>query len=457
MKKKKLLFVLSIPQYDIEFFSVIKYLKKCNFEISVIIGWNGNDIHKVIKKYKNLNCNVFHIDKKFLYSTKINKTIIKHKNLNPKRISFIKSKSRLILFLKYFVYFYLLKRHCKIILDKFFPEIIVFGPYTSCGTFDNAIHTIAKKRNICSICLPMSAHSGKKSVTLARSENFRNGMLPALLSTSYDTINKLISKLFKNWVSQDKELKIFMHDPIRMLAAKYFDLLDDDPWQKPSDLFDHILVFNKFAKDMILETHSKNKVHEIGVPSLDISIENYYNKKRQKEILLSLDLEKKEKFILYNVEPGYEHKYMSKEDHWELFNKNMNIVSKFKCRVFLSLHPLCNKKDYIFVQKKYDVKIVSNYRIHDLYPFAHIIVSFPCSTNIFSNVFKRNLIIYDYLGLTKPESQRREEFRISNSKIVYDSNQLKNQIKYFLKTPKNDFKEKIVNSKKRVAKFLHGI
>ena len=100
----------------------------------------------------------------------------------------------------------------------------------------------------------------------------------------------------------------------------------------------------------------------------------------------------------------------------------------------------------MFAEQKYGVKIVDQYRIHELYPFSHVVVSFPCSTNIFSNIFKRNLIIYDYQGLTKSNYARNKEFRIPKSRIVYTTNKLEIELNKIIKLPMSKYssKEKVL-------------
>ena len=50
--------------------------------------------------------------------------------------------------------------------------------------------------------------------------NYQSGMLPNILSSDYDIINKVLSKFFTKWVFKHEGVSIFMHDPIRMLGSK---------------------------------------------------------------------------------------------------------------------------------------------------------------------------------------------------------------------------------------------
>ena len=68
----------------------------------------------------------------------------------------------------------------------------------------------------------------------------------------------------------------------------------------------------------------------------------------QEKILSSIDTCINSKVILYNVEPGFEHKYLS--ETLDLFNKNMQTISKFKNPIILS-PILCVIKNYLFAEQ----------------------------------------------------------------------------------------------------------
>lgn len=452
-KNRNLLFVLSIPQYHIEIFPIIEHLSKDNFNISVIIGWNGDNNNRVKEIYKKLNCDVLQINKKFAYE--MSKIKSKKEKIISESTAFnlFNFLSRIILFFKYIVYFFLLKKYIKNIFNHINPQIIFQGPFHSCATFDNVINFEALKRAVHNICLPVSAYAGKKNATFARHSNFQKGMLPNLLSKNYDIINKLFALFFKNWVYSFRGSDLFAFDPIRMFAAKLNLILEEDVWLKPSKNFDNIFVYNSFAKKMLYNDFPREKIIEIGIPTLDNSLKEF-NKNNNKNVLIHLGLNSNSKFILYNVEPSYEHKYLDKEKHWEYFNNNLKIVSSMKYPVILSLHPLCKYKDYVFAEKKFNVRIEKKLKIHDLYPYAHVVISFPCSTNIFSIIFKSNLIIYDYQGMTKSNNFRKNEFKIPDSKIAYSPDTILYYLKKKISLPKTDPIVPPNNASMNVKKFI---
>ena len=107
-----------------------------------------------------MKCKTLQISNRFAYNEKE-----KYKSKNTKTLKIKRKKFhitlRIILFFKYIIYFFILKRYCKNIVSDINPDIILQGPYHSCGTFDNVIHRIAKMERIKSICYPVSAYSGK--------------------------------------------------------------------------------------------------------------------------------------------------------------------------------------------------------------------------------------------------------------------------------------------------------
>ena len=424
----KVLFVVSIYNYHRECLPIVKNFLKNGCKVSVIIGWQGINSRKAFNVYKKLKCNVQYIDSEFSYKA-YKKTKEKLKEINLNRHIKPSIFRRLATTFLLFVLFLKLKKMIKNVLKLVNPSLIMMGPFHSCGMFDNVILKFARQKKIATACFPVSAYHGKKSVSKSRYSNLRSKMLPKYFYRTYDSLNKIFSLFFPNWTKKVKNEIFFVFDPIRMFAAKLAGILETDVWQKPSADFDKIFVYNKFSANLLDRLdYGDNKIEIVGVPLLDESIKRFSDKKEREDLFRYLGLIKKKQFIIFNVEPAYEHHYLEKKDHFNNFNNILKILKNSSFKTIISLHPLCEVERYKFAEKKYGTKISLDYKIHDLYPFCKYVVSFPCSTNIFAKFFNKTIVIYDFFNLTKPSSGREKEFKLPNSKIAYNFKELKNFI-----------------------------
>jgi len=123
-------------------------------------------------------------------------------------------------------------------------------------------------------------------------------------------------------------------------------------------------------------------------------------------------------FILFNVEPSVEHRYADAEAHWERFDGMMRAVTGHGVAVVLSLHPLCDPRDYAFAEQRYGVVLARSHKIYDLYPYCRLAVSYPCSTNVVSELFRKDLVLYDFSGLAAVGSAHASEFRLPWARVV---------------------------------------
>jgi hypothetical protein len=80
--------------------------------------------------------------------------------------------------------------------------------------------------------------------------------------------------------------------------------------------------------------------------------------------------------------------------------------------------------NYMFVEKTQGFRISLKHKIHELYPYCHLSVSFLCSTNLMAPMFKKHLIIYDFFGMTTEDSERAREFRIPGASYAYSPEEL---------------------------------
>jgi hypothetical protein len=166
--------------------------------------------------------------------------------------------------------------------------------------------------------------------------------------------------------------------------------------------------------------YDDRKLAICGIPLLDEPLRLLTDPAHRAGMWRKLHLPKDGEFILFNVEPSYEHRYASHTDHWRRFHEMMEVMRRTRMPIVLSLHPLCNLADYAFAEGEYGVTIARDYKIFDLYPYCRLAVSFPCSTNVVAQEFHKPLVIYDYCGMTAEDAPRKDLFRLPNTRYGYD-------------------------------------
>lgn len=315
------------------------------------------------------------------------------------------------------------------LIERIRPDFVFAPPFQSCGQLDNGIRRACVRRRIPFFCLPVSAYLGERNSIDARFMNVRNGMLPASLRVDAGPLNCAIAAFLPHWTRARDGVRIFMWDPVAMLVARLTGLLEPEPWQKPSTAFDVVFVESEFSRDMLVaSSYPGNKVVVSGKPRLDDVVRDLGDAGHAAAVYRSCGLADGTPFLLFNVEPSAEHGYSTWPDHWARFRALMDALRPAGIPVVLSLHPLCDPANYAFVEADDGFVISRQYSITELLPYASLVVSFPCSTNLLVPEFERPLIIYDFFGLTSEDSPRKDLFRIPGAQYAYAADELRARV-----------------------------
>lgn len=287
------------------------------------------------------------------------------------------------------------------------PDCVFHGPYHSIGQVDNAISFVCRKRNIPTFCVANSPFVGEKIMRVARLNHLQTGMTFLDICDDFDWINRLFARLNPSWTRVLANGKrVFFWDPIQIWGANLAGLPMHPMWMKPSVDYQRVFLHSEFSRTLLVgDGYPAEKIVVSGPPLLDSAWEMLDDPEHRMEIYAELGLPDGEPFILYNVEPSAEHNYETWENHWQKFHDALGAVVGCGLPVVLSLHPLCQFETYAFAEKQYGVKICTTRRIHHLYPYCAISVSFPCSTNLLAEIFRKPLVIYDYFDLTQRDPE----------------------------------------------------
>lgn len=414
------LFVVSIYNYHREVRPVVAAFLRAGWQVTATIGWLGKTADEAASDYAALGCGVLRLPAEMAYAGMEpdgNKGPVS-KGPKPRPLATPGVLRRMASSLRMILRMRNMRDQLSRFMDSLNPDLVFSGPFHSCGWFDNGFVRDARRRGILHCCYPVSAYHGRESAVLARFNNLAMGMLPSILRSDYDLLNRFLAWAFPGWTQTRNGNTIFMWEPVTMLAAWLTGLMERDIWQKPSPDFDAVFVFNRFSRNL-LESNGfpMDKVIVSGIPLLDASVTRAADPAARRAMLVDLGLADGEPFLLFNVEPSAEHHYCDWDRHWENFRAMMRLVTAQGLPVVLSLHPLCRPEDYLFAESEFGVRIARRWKIHDLYPVCAFVVSFPCSTNLIAEVFDKPLAIYDFFLMAHPDSPRVAEFRLPGALV----------------------------------------
>lgn len=431
------LFICSIVHYYREMMPVAYYFRDRGWRVRVIIGWDGCSAARAAADCRAAGLELVEVNPTFLIRSEDGPAARPAEPAEPATVSPtpIPLLRRIAMFADSICKLTRLKRYARVLIGTITPDIVFAGPYHSPDLLHNAIAAICRMRRIAFCNLPASAYVGERNSVLGRFLNRGLGMQSSIIDVDYDRLNRLMSHLFPGWTKTRENVSIFMWDPLLILAARLCGVLKGNVWQKPAESFDVVYVYSDFSHKMLAESgYDPRKIVICGIPLLDAPRRLYGDDDHRTTMWRTLDLHSEADFILFNVEPSYEHRYASQQDHWRRFHELMTAMQRTGMPVVLSLHPLCNLADYEFAEAQYGVTISRDYRIFDLYPYCRLSVSFPCSTNVVAEDFGKPLVIYDYFGMTAENGPRKDLFRLPNAHYGYTTEEVEREIRTMLST-----------------------
>lgn len=302
-----------------------------------------------------------------------------------------------------------IRRYGEAQLDDWQPSVVFQGTYHSVGQIDNAVTRACKARGVPVFGLPNSPYLGEAILRVARKNHLVTGMAGNYLRVDYDLFSRLLALVFPGWTRQlgDGVTRVFYWDQTMMVAAWLSGLFMNRPWLKPSLDFDGTFLFSQFTRNLLKGDYPDARMHVYGQPLLDEFMARIGTPEHATAVSAATGVPVGVPFILFNVEPAAEHLYRS----WDQHRQDMRIMMQgLKARglpIVLSLHPLCHEHEYTFAESEFGARICRDMRIHEIYAYCGISVSFPCSTNLLAEPFGRPLVIYDMDGLISRDEESR--------------------------------------------------
>jgi hypothetical protein len=415
------LFVVSIYNYWREVEPVVRHFAANGAAVDVVLGWRGETEDAAIAALSALGVGVVRVPDAHAYPAQLAARAEAGAAAPAKRLP--SGFARLSSLPARYKSQRAVLAWADGLFDAVAPDVVLQGPYHSCGTFDQAIAAVRRRRRVPAVCYPVSAYHGRNGAVRARSSNLVRGMISPLHDADADPINRLFRALKPRWIERRENRSIFMFDPLCLVLSRLSGLgVPDDVWQKPSVDFDRVCVFSEFSAGLLRESrYPMDRVRVVGIPLLDRVAAEAADPAARDAVLAELGLARDARFVLMNVEPSAEHHYADAPTHWRNFRATVAAVGAAGLPVVLSPHPLCDPADYAFAEAEFGVRIARRHKIYDLYPHCQAVVSFACSTNIVAEIFGKPLVIYDYFDLASETSPRRSEFRLPGARVCHDA------------------------------------
>lgn len=302
-------------------------------------------------------------------------------------------------------------------LDELRPDIVALGPTRSCLAFDDVLRVNAIRRGLPCVAVAFSPLISRLSAVNARFDNLASGMLPqTLVFRALSPFHWRVRAATPKATEERDGLRLFMHDPVLLLAARLSGYHEADPWQQPSPELDRFYVFTEHARRLaVLGGYPPERVEVAGWPRLDEVIRKLAAPGYRREALAALGFAPDARFIIWNIEPAWEHHYASEEEHWRRVQFLYEQLKRLDRPVAIPLHPLCLPADYAFLEADPRFRISRRHSIHYLYPLSEFVVSHTCSTNTLADIFGKPLVVCDWQGIS---GRRDLEFRTPNAIIA---------------------------------------
>lgn len=423
---KRALFIFSIVHYYREMLPVAHFYKAKGFDIHAVIGYSGPSADETSRVCEAAGMTVHVLPADLRYPDPHARTDGLLRTPGPllgaeprtgssvvrAAASFLASCRRAMR----------VKRYAEEVVSTIAPDLIFGGPFQSCLQIDNGMARTARVRGTPYCCLPVFPYLGERNSVEARFDNVESGTKSAIIDVNHGLANRMLARLFPEWTRVREGRRLFMFEPTAMCAARLTGLLERNPWQKPVESYRLVFVESEFTRRMLQESgYDRTKIVISGKPLLDEVFENLDDGNYRERLYEELGLKNGEGFLLFNVEPNY---YQTSEEYWRYFRSWMDCLKVARRSVVLSLHPLCDERKYDFVGEEYGYVIARKRKIVELYPYCDAIISFPCSTNVLNEVFKKSLIIYDVMGFTREDARRADLFRFPGALYVYNRDDL---------------------------------
>jgi hypothetical protein len=183
-------------------------------------------------------------------------------------------------------------------------------------------------------------------------------------------------------------------------ALDKFGVITLNPNVMGSGKSDFLCLNSRYYEDLYVKNGvKKEKVRVVG----DISYDELYNKfiqkvKVKKVVLSKYNLDEKKNIIIVALPQLGEHGMLSWDRHWEEVDFLIKNIDKVNQNILISLHPKMCRKNYIFLEKKYNCRVL-NERLVEVLVAADLFIATYSSTVAWSVLCGIKTLVVDFYGL----------------------------------------------------------
>jgi hypothetical protein len=427
------LFVFSVDQHARELHPVVADFLKRGDDVHVLIGWSGRTADAYGRQASALSASVVHTPQYLRYAPP---TDGKPEPEQPAPAAAPASlvgrlRSRLGL-AGYSVFTFArvvrealaARRFAESIIEQLSPDVVFGSNFRATRSVDRGIAVAVNKRGIPYCCIPYSPYVGERMFELIRASYLELGFREASLRADHSLWNRIVSSVFPGWARELGAGRVFVFPTRELFAGLLAGTLAEDPWYDPAAEYDITFVESEYSRDLLsASSYPPARIVVAGKPILDAVFARLGDDEYEGQLYADLRLAPRTPFLLYNVEPMYEHDYATWDEHWEHFRALMDCMQRTGHPVVLSLHPLCNPENYRFVEPEYGF-VLATHRLAELCPYSGMIVSYPSSTNPLAAIFDKPLVVYDWLGLARPPTVGHERWVLPGARITHSVDEL---------------------------------
>ena len=313
----------------------------------------------------------------------------------------------------------------------------------------------AKDHNIITAIVPIAYFLNKeqlhwkfKTKKLRRQNKFKNKNV----TNSLDFMSRYEQQCIKHEIT-DSYLSFY--EPWLTEAMDEVGVLPSNPWTIGGGISKYLCVENHLDFQRFIDQGvPKDKIKITGNPEHDVLHKIFKNNSKLKRLFLeSINQSNKSDKILIVILPHLkEHKILNEEEHWRTVENILNPLMNTNWNILISLHPKCEKSEYLYLEEKFNCKILTK-PLRNFLPLADLcIVGAGSSTGMWAMLSEVPLVIINWYGIVNILGHIKSII-IINKKDRY-SNEIKNLLlnDFALK----EYKENILNETKILNTIFDG-
>lgn len=338
-------------------------------------------------------------------------------------IPFLKnnSLSEIVFYLRYKKIFERIVKKTTELLNFFHP-ITVFATGDREDVRGSAFLRAVKDRGS-NIVIPYLTVSTADGPALLRKNNgiYRSSLCSPI-------ITKYILHEFPGQIYDSKWGKMIFYRPSEIIVLNKYNALSKNPWFIGYGLSDIIVVDSRYTYQMYRKSGVPEKKLKIfGDLSFDALFNCCLNKNRIKQNTINkYSLNPKKKIAIIALPQFAEHHIMDWNSHWKEIKFIVSEVSKVFKNILISLHPKMERGKYVFLEKKYNCRILEE-RLYKVLSIADMFISTNSSTVGWAILCGIKTVTLDCYGLPKVFED------LSSIERIYDKNEFTNEMKRYLK------------------------